>query len=117
LNKEYASRGVAFLGINANKEESPEDIKSHAQAHGFLFPILKDKDNVIADKLHASVTPEVFVCDSSFNLLYHGRIDDSRRESDVTSKDLRNALDTILAGNSVAVTDTKAFGCSIKRIH
>jgi peroxiredoxin len=117
LYKEYLSRGVVFLGINANSQENAEDIKSHAHEHGFLFPVLKDKDNIIADKLKASVTPEVFVCDSSLTVLYHGRIDDSRREADVTSRDLHSALDGILSGKPVAVTETKAFGCSIKRIH
>jgi peroxiredoxin len=115
LYKEYLSRGVIFLGINANSQENAEDIKSHAQEHGFLFPVLKDKDNIIADRLKASVTPEVFVCDSSLTVLYHGRIDDSRREADVSSHDLHSALDAILTGKSVAVTETKAFGCSIKR--
>jgi peroxiredoxin len=117
LSKEYLSRGVIFLGINANSQENVEDIKAHAQEHGFLFPVLKDKDNIIADKLKASVTPEVFVCDSSLTVLYHGRIDDSRRVADVTSRDLHSALDAILSGKPVAVAETKAFGCSIKRIH
>jgi peroxiredoxin len=115
LSKEYLSRGVIFLGINANSQENVEDIKAHAQEHGFLFPVLKDKDNIIADKLKASVTPEVFVCDSSLTILYHGRIDDSRRETDVTSRDLHSALDAILSGKPIAVAETKAFGCSIKR--
>ena len=115
LSKEYLSRGVIFLGINANSQENVEDIKAHAQEHGFLFPVLKDKDNIIADKLKASVTQEVFVCDSSLTILYHGRIDDSRRETDVTSRDLHSALDAILSGKPIAVAETKAFGCSIKR--
>jgi hypothetical protein len=53
---------------------------------------------------------------SNFEILYHGRIDDSRREENVTSQDLRNALDEILGGKIVSVTETKAFGCSIKRV-
>ena len=117
LYKVYSSRRVVFLGINANSQETAEDIKSHAQEHGFLFPILKDNDNVIADRLKASVTPEVFVCDSSLTVLYHGRIDDSRRETDVTSRDLHSALDAILSGKLIAAAETKAFGCSIKRKH
>jgi peroxiredoxin len=117
LYKEYSPRGVVFLGINANSQENVNDIKAHAQEHGFLFPVLKDKDNIIADKLNASVTPEVFVCDSSRTVLYHGRIDDSRREADISSRDLHSALDAILSGKPVAVAETKAFGCSIKRIH
>ena len=115
LQKDYASRGVSFVGINANKQESVEEIKEHAKAHGFVFPILKDVNNVIADKLGASVTPEMYVLNSNFEILYHGRIDDSSRLDKVSSKDLRVALDEILAGKPVGVKETKAFGCSIKR--
>lgn len=116
LYNNYSSKGITFLGINANKAESVEDIKDHAKEHGFTFTVLKDKNNVVADKLAASVTPEIFVLDSKFNVLYHGRIDDSRRISDVKTKDLQWALDAILAGKPVAVQETKAFGCSIKRM-
>jgi peroxiredoxin len=116
LSKDYASLGVTFIGINANKQETVEDIKKHATDHGFPFPVLKDWKNVIADKLEASVTPEVFVLNKNFEILYHGRIDDSRRESEIKSRDLRAALDAVLAGKKVANEETKAFGCSIKRV-
>jgi peroxiredoxin len=116
LYKDYASKGISFIGINSNKQENVEEIKEHAKEHGFSFPILKDNNNVIADKVSASVTPEIFVLNGKFDVLYHGRIDDSRRESDVKSQDLRTALDALLAGKPVASTETKAFGCSIKRI-
>lgn len=116
LYKDYASKGIAFIGINSNKQEDIEEINQHAKEHGFEFPILKDWKNVVADKLGASVTPEIYVLNSKFEILYHGRIDDSRRESAVNSKDLRNALDAILAGKTIQVTETKAFGCTIKRI-
>jgi thiol-disulfide isomerase/thioredoxin len=116
LQKDYASKGVTFVGINANKQESVEEIKNHAKEHGFSFTILKDWNNVVADKLGASVTPEIYVLNSNLELLYHGRIDDSQRENKVASKDLRNALDLALSGKAVAVRETKAFGCSIKRV-
>ena len=116
LNNEYGSKGVVFVGINSNKSESVGEIKDHAQEHGFKFLILKDENNTIADKLEASVTPEIYVMNSNFELLYHGRIDDSRREKDISSKDLRVALDAVLAGKSVPVQETKAFGCTIKRV-
>jgi peroxiredoxin len=116
LQKDYSEKGVAFIGINSNKQESAEEVKNHATEHGFVFPVLKDWKNVIADKLGAAHTPEIYVLNSDFEILYHGRIDDSQRENKVTSKDLRNALDRILAGKAVEVTETKAFGCSIKRV-
>jgi len=116
LEKDYAEKGIVFIGINSNKQESVDEIKEHAAKHGFRFPILKDHKNLIADKLEASVTPEIYVLNGTFDVLYHGRIDDSQREAKVTVKDLRVALDEILAGKPVTSTSTKAFGCTIKRI-
>ncbi len=117
LHKDYASKGVAFVGINANKQEGAEEVKNHATEHGFEFPILKDWNNIIADKLGASVTPEIYVLNSNLEILYHGRIDDSSRENRVMSQDLRTALDRILEGKTLEVRETKAFGCSIKRVN
>jgi peroxiredoxin len=116
LQKDYASKGVTFLGINAKKQEGVEEVKNHAKQHGFEFTVLKDWNNVVADKLGASVTPEIYVLNSSFEILYHGRIDDSQRENRVSSKDLRNALDLALSGKPVLLRETKAFGCTIKRV-
>ena len=116
LYKDYHDKGVAIIGINANKSESIEDIKMHAQEKGFKFPVLKDWKNVIADKLGATVTPEIFVLNPHFEILYHGRIDNSSRIEKVTSHDLRNALDEILSSKLVVVSSTKAFGCTIKKV-
>ncbi len=116
LDKDYKGKGVVFVGINSNKQESVEEIKQHAHDKGFEFTILKDDRNVIADKLGASSTPEIYVLNPGLEILYHGRIDDSSRESKVTSQDLRHALDEMLAGKPVSVSTTKAFGCTIKRV-
>jgi peroxiredoxin len=116
LYDDYHPKGVAFVGINSNKQESTEEVAEHAKEHGFKFTILKDKNNNIADRFNAQVTPEIYVLNSQFEVLYHGRIDDSRRENEVKSQDLRQALDEILTGKKVSVTETKAFGCTIKRV-
>jgi peroxiredoxin len=116
LYEEYKSKDVAFIGINSNKAESVNDIKEHAKKNKLEFPILKDDKNKIADKFEASVTPEVYVLNSSYEILYHGRIDDSRDQSNISSKDLTKALDQILSGKEVSNKQTKAFGCTIKRV-
>jgi peroxiredoxin len=115
LAAEYQPRGVQFLGINANKAETPEEMGKHASANQWNFPVLKDTGNKVADLLSASVTPEVFVVDPSGKLRYHGRIDDSQDAPAVKSQDLREALDALLAGRELARTEAKAFGCTIKR--
>lgn len=116
LYKDYKEKGIAFIGINSNKQESVDEIKEHAGENNLDFIILKDVNNVIADKFQASVTPEVYVLNKDFEILYHGRIDDSQRAKDIKKHDLRMALDEILNGKKIETTKTKAFGCTIKRV-
>ncbi len=116
LHESYKNKNVTFLGINSNKAENVEGIKEHAAENKLLFAILKDENNIIADKLEASFTPEVYVLNSNLEVVYHGRIDDNRKAKDVEVADLSVALDEVLAGKAVAKSKTKAFGCTIKRV-
>jgi peroxiredoxin len=116
LYTDYLPKDVTFLAINANKQEDTKEIKEHADEHQFKFPILKDVGNKVADAYDAQVTPEIFVTNKDLDLLYHGRIDDSQRENGIEQQDLRNALDLILSAKEVKEKETKAFGCSIKRV-
>ena len=112
----YVKKGVLFVGINSNNTESVEETAAHAKQHGFGFPVLKDPGNKVADLYDARRTPEVYVIARDGKLVYHGRIDDNSSDaSKVTSPDLKNALDALLAGQTVSKTETKAFGCTIKR--
>jgi len=119
MSKIHAEYGndFSFIGINSNKQENMQEIKKHALENNLEFVILKDSSNVIADKFSASFTPEIYVLNNNFHQVYHGRIDDSRRKDNVESRDLENALNEIKIGNEVSVADTKAFGCSIKRVN
>ena len=116
LNKKFNGKGITFIGINSNKEENNISIKKHAKEKGLDFLILKDEKNIIANKLNATVTPEAYVLNSDFEILYHGRIDDSQNEAKVEVKDLANALTQILNGDKVSNKRTEAFGCAIKKI-
>lgn len=116
LAQEYGSKGVRFLGINANRGEAPEQIAAHAKANDLTFPVLKDTRNVIADHFNAQRTPEVWALDSRGMARYHGAIDDSQSESGIQHRYLADALDAVLAGKEPPQTMTKAFGCSIKRV-
>jgi len=113
----YGKKGVQFVGINSNKTESVADAAAHAKKHGHTFTIVKDTGNKVADLYDARHTPEVYIVDKEGKLRYHGRIDENYEDSaKVSSPDLKNALDALLAGQAVAKTETKAFGCSIKRV-
>lgn len=116
LDRDYSPKGVKFLALNSNKQESIPEIAEHASGNGFGFALYKDENNVLADLFGASVTPEIYVLDNTWTIRYHGRIDDSRPVEKVTVSDLRNALDALLGGRQVPVAETKAFGCTIKRV-
>lgn len=116
LYQDYASKGVRFVVINANRTEPAQAVLEHAKAHNFQFTVYKDDNNVVADKFGATVTPETYVIDSSGTIRYHGSIDDSQNLARVTTQRLRLALDAVLAGKEPPQTETKAFGCTIKRV-
>jgi len=113
--KEYQDKGFVFWAINSNNTESVERVIEHAKINNYIFPMLKDNNNIVADLFEATRTPEVFVLDNNRTILYHGRIEDSSYKEKVTSHDLKNALDEILAGKDITVKSTKSFGCTIKR--
>src|SRR5262249_25773604 len=76
LSKKYASQGVAFVGVDANRQDSITELAAFARVHGVEFPLLVDAGNKIADTFAAARTPEVFVLDGNRKIRYHGRIDD-----------------------------------------
>lgn len=113
----YEKQGIVFAGINSNKTEPAGEVIAHAKQHGFGFSLMKDPDNKVADLYDARHTPEIFVVDPDGKVRYHGRIDENYEEpAKVASPDLKNALDALLAGKPIAKAETKAFGCSIKRV-
>lgn len=116
LAKDYAGKGVTFVGVNSNKQEAVDEIAKHSKENGFTFSVVKDAQNKIADQYGARVTPEIFVIDPTGVVRYHGRIDENQGGDAIKSPDLRNALDALLAGKPAPAPDTKAFGCSIKRV-
>lgn len=115
LANAFASKGVLFVGINSNKTEDSAAVIAHAKANGHTFPIVKDPNNKVADLYDARRTPEVYVIDPEGKLRYHGRITENHEDA-ASSPDLKNALDSFLAGKPIARTETKAFGCTIKRV-
>jgi peroxiredoxin len=116
LYNDYASKGVKFVFVNSNRTEPAPDVARHAQEHAFPFAVYKDENNAVADRFGATVTPETFVLDSAGAIRYHGSIDDSQEITRVQAQRLRGALDAVLAGRAVENAETKAFGCTIKRV-
>lgn len=125
MSEEYAARGVVFLGINSNRQDSITELRAYARRHKLEFPILKDVGNTVADSFGATRTPEVFVLDEDRKVRYHGRIDAQYGfgagvgyvKPKLERSDLAEALDELLAGEDVSVATTELKGCLIGRIH
>ncbi|MBI1900730.1 MAG: redoxin domain-containing protein [Planctomycetia bacterium] len=119
IARDYEPRGVAFVGVMSNSQDSATDIAAYAKEHGIDFPLLKDDRHVAADRFGAERTPEVFVLDEERRIRYRGRIDDQYAvgigRAQPQRYDLIAALDELLAGKAVTQPRTQAPGCLIGR--
>lgn len=120
LSKAYQDKGVVFLGINANAQETVDQVAKHAKTYGIDFPVLKDTINLVADLTLAERTCEVLVLDGRAVLRYRGAIDDQyaigKRKPAAANQYLRDALDQVLAGKPVATPATEVVGCLLDRL-
>lgn len=121
LAKDYQSKGVAFLAISSNDvdnypQDSPNKMKVLAEKEGYTFPYLYDESQEVAKAYDAACTPDFYVFDGDLRLVYRGRLDESRPKTDIplTGKDLRGALDAILAGRPAPEKQYPSAGCNIK---
>ena len=122
LAKEYAPKGVGFVGISSNDvdaypEDAPDKMRAHALESGYTFPYLYDETQGIARRYDAACTPDFYVFDAQLRLVYRGQLDPSRPKRNpvpVTGEDLRAALDAVLAGKPVNPVQRPSGGCNIK---
>ncbi len=124
LAAEYESKGVSFLGVDSNRQDSVTEMAQYAQVHNIAFPLLKDLNNVLADKIGADRNPQVFVLDRDRVIRYAGRVDDQYgfqtgsgyARPKTSRRDLAAAIDELLDGKAVSQPTTDALGCLIGRV-
>jgi peroxiredoxin len=121
LGRDYASMGLAMVGISANDAvRYPQDgfdaMRAEALDAGWTFPYLYDESQAVARSYGAACTPDFFLYDRDRRLAYRGQLDDSRPNNGVavTGRDLRTAIDAVLRGVPVAGDQKPSIGCSIK---
>ena len=121
LANDYVSKGVSFIAINSNDvknytEDSPDNMKKVAERLGYPFPYLFDETQEIAKAYDAACTPDFYIFDEGLKLIYRGQMDNSRpgNGKPVTGRDIRKALDQILAGTTVSEDQIPSIGCNIK---
>jgi peroxiredoxin len=118
---DYLSRGVAVIGINSNDAvnypaDGPAKMADEVKTAGYVFPYLYDETQQVAKAYRAACTPDIYLFDRDKSLVYRGQFDDSRPGSDipVTGKDLRAAVDSVLAAEPVSSRQRPSIGCNIK---
>ena len=121
LARDYLPHGAAVVGINSNDvasypEDSPVRMAEEVKSAGYIFPYLFDESQAVAKAYRAACTPDLYLCDRGRRLVYRGQFDNSRPGNGipVTGKDLRAALDAVLAGKPTSTLQTPSIGCNIK---
>lgn len=126
IGKDYAGSGLGIIAISSNDavaypEDAPEEMLEQARRLDFVFPYLYDETQEVARAYNAACTPDFFLFDAQQKLVYRGQLDESRpRRGDsgndipVTGKDLRAAIDAVLAGKAIPTEQRPSLGCNIK---
>jgi peroxiredoxin len=121
LGKDYAAQSLGIVAISSNDAtthpaDSPAGLKQQAETFGFVFPYLYDQTQTVARAYDAACTPDFYLFDADFSLVYRGQFDASRPGNGVpvTGKDLRAAIDLALDGKPVPASQSPSIGCNIK---
>jgi peroxiredoxin len=121
IGQDYADKSVGIVAIGSNDavtypDDGPAGLKQQAVTYGFRFPYLYDETQEVAKAYQAACTPDLFLFDANFHLVYRGQLDSSRPGNGipVTGKDLRAAIDAVLADQPVSEDQRASIGCNIK---
>jgi peroxiredoxin len=121
LGRDYAGRGIGIVAISSNDadtypDDAPPGLRRQAEQQGFQFPYLFDESQEVAQAYDAACTPDFFLFDADKKLVYRGQLDGSRPGNSVAvdGRDLRAAMNQVLAGKPVATEQQPSIGCNIK---
>jgi peroxiredoxin len=121
FGRDYADKPVGIVAISSNdavahRDDAPEYLSRQSQRLGFTFSYLYDETQEVARAYEAACTPDFFLFDDEMRLVYRGQFDASRPGSGipVTGRDLRAAVDAVLAGTPVSPDQKPSIGCNIK---
>jgi peroxiredoxin len=121
LGRDYDGKGIGMVAVSSNDavnhpDDAPESLAEQAREVGFAFPYLYDETQETARAYDAVCTPDFFLFNSDRKLVYRGQFDDSRPGGGIpaTGKDLRNAMDALLAGAPIHPIQKPSLGCGVK---
>lgn len=120
LQRDYGAR-IALIGVNSNSEDThpqdgPAGMREQAARQGWSFPYLQDREQEVARALQAACTPDPFLFDADHRLVHRGQLDGSRPGNavPVDGRDLRAAIEAVLAGRQPVAEQSPSIGCNIK---
>jgi len=119
ITADYKDKGLMVVGINPNDENIvPEDdfehMKQVVDEKGINFIYLRDESQEVAREYGASCTPDPFLFDSDFNLIFHSRFDDKHADETVNKHEMHQAIGEFLGKGSISLQEQPSMGCSIK---
>jgi thiol-disulfide isomerase/thioredoxin len=121
LARTYIAQGVGFIAINSNDvekypDDAPDKMAEVVRTENYPFPYLYDESQEVAQAYRAACTPDFFLFDNEFSLIYRGQFDASRpgNDKEVTGSDLKHALDAMLQGQQLSEQQVPSIGCNIK---
>jgi peroxiredoxin len=116
MAKSYAARSVVWLAINSTYYMNREKDAEWAEKQQIAYPVLGDHDGKVGQAYGAKTSPHMFVIDANGNIAYQGAIDNdaSGEKKEGVVNYVAQALNAVLAGTPVAITETKSYGCSVK---
>lgn len=121
LGKDYPKQGIGITAISSNDvenypQDAPHKMVETSMAWELSYPYLYDETQEVAKAYDAACTPDFFLFDADHKLVYRGQLDDSRPDSGipVDGRDLRAALDALIAGEAISDRQMPSMGCNIK---
>ncbi len=121
LDRDYRGKEIALVAVSSNDaahypDDAPASLQQFARDQAWHFPFLYDESQEVAKAYQAACTPDFFLYDKTRKLVYRGQMDDSRpgNNKPLTGKDLRAAMDAVLADRPVASEQKPSVGCNIK---
>ena len=122
LEEKCMNSDIGMVYINSNQakrdsDDSVKEMKNHSMKMGYNYPYLIDENSKIANSFGAKTTPHIFLLNNKKLLVYKGAIDDNYKSiNDVTKNYLLDAMQEVSNQKNVSIPETKAVGCSIKRV-
>jgi hypothetical protein len=119
LYNDFHSQGVDFYLVYVDPSQQPDEIREHLRQYEYPCDAVRDPEHSLVAQTGATVTPEAVVFDKDWRIAYRGRINDKFEEvgkprNRTNQHDLRDAIESTLAGKPVARPVVTAVGCYIR---